>query len=80
MNDALYHHGVKGMRWGVRKTPDELQTDSSYNKMLKTKYKEISRPKSKTVRFVQRQLLKPVKYTIAEGSIKAIDKLLEVMN
>lgn len=23
-NDALYHHGIKGMRWGVIRTPEQL--------------------------------------------------------
>ena len=23
-NDELYHHGIKGQRWGVRRTAEEL--------------------------------------------------------
>lgn len=28
MQNELYHHGIKGQRWGVRRTPEQL----GYNK------------------------------------------------
>ena len=27
MNSELYHHGIKGMKWGVRKSPEERYKD-----------------------------------------------------
>lgn len=25
MSNSLYHHGIKGMKWGVRRTPEQLE-------------------------------------------------------
>ena len=49
MNNELYHHGVKGMKWGVRRSPEQLNhkpqaqngTDTStYRSQKKTIFSE----------------------------------------
>lgn len=35
-NGELYHHGIKGMKWGVRRTPEQL----GHRAKTKTKYSE----------------------------------------
>ena len=41
MENSLYHHGVKGMKWGVRRTPAQLghKTTSSKKKKVVRKVK-----------------------------------------
>ena len=41
MNNELYHHCIKGQRWGVRRTPEQLgydKKDSSVTKRVKKAY------------------------------------------
>lgn len=33
-NDELYHYGKKGMKWGVRRTPEQIRTDAN-NKQIR---------------------------------------------
>ena len=38
-DNELYHHGVKGMKWGVRRTPAQLGHDTGKIDLQKTKKK-----------------------------------------
>ena len=38
-DNELYHHGVKGMKWGVRRTPAQLGHDTGRIDLQKTKKK-----------------------------------------
>ncbi len=47
-NEVLYHHGIKGMKWGVRRSPDQLgrargSTKSSADQKEKEKRKAAVR-------------------------------------
>ena len=47
MNNELYHHGVKGMKWGVKKTPVRSSSGNTrkqkFNTMSLFKKKKITR-------------------------------------
>ena len=58
-NDYLMHHGVKGMKWGVRKERDRLP--SSERKKLKIEYKTAKRNLSETQNRQYRSYVNAVK-------------------
>lgn len=35
MDETLEHHGIKGMKWGVRRTPEQLGHQSSKRQVKK---------------------------------------------
>lgn len=48
--DEIYHHGVKGMKWGVRRTPVQLGHKPKVRKPVMPKKKaEPAKPKKKLV-------------------------------
>lgn len=47
LNDYLAHHGIKGQRWGVRRTPEELGHVTKSKKPNKTAEKALNYAKQK---------------------------------
>lgn len=41
MNSALYHHGVKGMKWGVRKTKNRSELSNNLKPVKKPKKSDM---------------------------------------
>lgn len=48
VNGELYHYGVKGMKWGVRRSPEVQAVNKRYKEELKPHQKEL-RSKNRTV-------------------------------
>ena len=45
-NGELYHYGVKGMKWGVRRSPEVQAVSKRYKEELKPHRKELNRKNS----------------------------------
>lgn len=69
MENSLYHHGVKGMKWGVRRTPAQLghKTTSSKKKKTGLFSKSKQETKKKTVvKSTEHTEQKPKKKSVKE--------------
>ena len=44
MDEVLFHHGIKGMKWGVRRTPEQLGHRTKNSSSLKYVFKKKTKP------------------------------------
>lgn len=72
-DNSLMHYGVKGMRWGVRRTPEQLRRDRTKKGTLK----EVTGPDGKPVRVATNKGATQSKQVAAEVDFKLeIEKAL----
>ena len=92
MQNELYHHGVKGMRWGVRKTHVEttnyrktnnklkkaLATDNKKDakKAFKEYRKERNKPNEKYMTETTKKQRMTDKHLFSYGTVKKINRTL----
>jgi len=65
-NNTLSHHGIKGMKWGVRRTPAQLGHKTSSKKKRKTSPNAIERVKKALARHKQASEAKKSKAKVEE--------------
>ena len=66
MENSLYHHGVKGMKWGVRRTPVQLGHKTTSSKKKKTGLFSKSKQETKKKTVVKSTEQKPKKKSVKE--------------
>lgn len=78
MQDELYHHGIKGMKWGVRRTPAQLGHPTGKKKKLSRKQKkalEAARNSKKTKAELEAEKKKALESGSASDVLKYKGKL-----
>lgn len=68
-NNELYHHGVKGMKWGVRKTLKKTLHKRGTTRKPTLVSKKNSTKKDIEVSKVKKENRKKVKETVAKGAV-----------
>ena len=49
MNNELYHHGILGQKWGVRRTPEQLGHRKEQREVLKNRFNRSAGVRSTSV-------------------------------
>lgn len=50
MNNELYHHGIKGMKWGIRRTPAQLGHPTSSGSSQSVRRQTTNTPRTSKVK------------------------------
>lgn len=66
-NHELYHYGVKGMKWGVRRASVTSPNNTSKSKSKSTSDKTVDKEKKPAVRFEKSKMTKEKKIAIGVG-------------
>ncbi len=80
----LYHHGIKGMKWGVRRTKEELRYDRySISATLNRNLKNVKTPNGVKVRKISLHALEriekqPDRRVTARDITNALEKPLHI--
>lgn len=74
MDEELYHHGIKGMRWGVRRSPEQL----GHNRKSKASKSQQIKQARKDLPVLQKQLSKAYDNYYNANSTKASKKYYEI--
>lgn len=83
--DELYHHGVKGMRWGIRRTPEQLGHRDTLKDMRtvirslnESDFKAFDKPKNVYYQNVRYDGKKPIGFVLAESHNERGKKVIDL--
>lgn len=83
--DELRHYGVKGMRWGVRRTPEQLGHRDAFKDMQtvirslnESDFNEFDKPKNVYYKNVRYDGKKPIGFVLAESHNEQGKKVIDL--
>ncbi len=77
----LYHHGVKGMKWGVRRTPEQLGNKiSKKSEILKDKLRIHGMSNEELAEYIKQKRAESAKYKAARKEISNVKKNIHNMS
>lgn len=68
-DNELYHHGIKGMKWGIRRTPEQLGYRKTSSKKKTSTKSEAQKKKEKAAKAAEDLQKKKAKYAKSPTSL-----------